>query len=122
MRAIHSPHTGIVDWGFVARHFGKMFKQQGGEIVLNFEAEQFVSSSNPEYPLKIVSTNKVIILSLLTPLLIFLLLFSTDCLIVLLGGMTDFCKRALHDSVWWLAIRSIGAKVGLQPKSKNCAV
>ena len=59
MKAIHSPHTGIVDWGFVARHFGKVFQEKGGEIVLNFEADEFVTSPNPEYPIKIVSKSNV---------------------------------------------------------------
>ena len=35
--AIHSPHTGIVDWGVVARSYGKEFQSSGGEIILNFE-------------------------------------------------------------------------------------
>ncbi|CAF0750971.1 unnamed protein product [Brachionus calyciflorus] len=59
LKAIHSPHTGIVDWGFVAKHFGMMFQKHGGKILLNFEADKFVQSTDPEYPLKIVSTNNV---------------------------------------------------------------
>ena len=55
LKAIHSPHTGIVDWGFVARHFGKVFQEKGGEVVLNFEADEFVRSSDAEYPIRIVS-------------------------------------------------------------------
>ena len=27
VRAIWSPHTGIVDWGLVARHYGKVFQE-----------------------------------------------------------------------------------------------
>jgi 2-hydroxyglutarate dehydrogenase len=61
LRAIHSPHTGIVDWGYVARHFGKTFRERGGQIVLNFEADKFEASPNPEYPLRIVSTQNVIL-------------------------------------------------------------
>lgn len=60
LRAIHSPHTGIVDWGYVARHFGKTFRERGGQIVLNFEADKFEASTNPEFPLRIVSTQNVI--------------------------------------------------------------
>lgn len=55
LKAIHSPHTGIVDWGFVARHFGSNFQKKGGNILLNFEAENFVESTNSEYPIRIVS-------------------------------------------------------------------
>ena len=49
-----------MDWGFVAKHFGSDFQKKGGEIMLNYEAEKFVDSSNPEYPIRIVSRdNKV---------------------------------------------------------------
>lgn len=61
VKAIHSPNTGIVDWGFVAKHFGRTFQQNGGKIILNFEADRFVSSPDPEYPIRIVSKNNVII-------------------------------------------------------------
>ena len=37
VRAIHSPHTGIVDWAEVARSYGEEFKRSGGDIKLNFE-------------------------------------------------------------------------------------
>lgn len=59
IRAIHSPHTGIIDWGFVARHFGMMYQKHGGEIVLNFEAEEFIESENPNYPIRVRSTANV---------------------------------------------------------------
>lgn len=57
LKAIHSPHTGIVDWGFVARNFGTEFEKNGGKIVLNFEANDFVNSTDPNYPIRIKSTN-----------------------------------------------------------------
>jgi len=57
IKAIHSPHTGIVDWGNVARHYGKVYQRNGGTIELNFEAGTFAESANPEYPIRIVSTN-----------------------------------------------------------------
>lgn len=61
LKAIHSPHTGIIDWGYVARHFGMMYQKHGGKIVLNFEADKFVASTNPEFPIRITSkTNTVI--------------------------------------------------------------
>ena len=40
-RAIWSPHTGIVDWGQVARHYGKVFRQAGGSVLTGFEATGF---------------------------------------------------------------------------------
>ncbi len=57
LKAIHSPHTGIVDWGFVARHFGKVFEKNGGQIVCNFEANNFVSSTDSNYPIRISSVD-----------------------------------------------------------------
>ena len=35
--AIHSPHTGIVDWSQVARSYAKNFQDAGGEIELGYE-------------------------------------------------------------------------------------
>jgi len=40
-KAIWSPHTGIVDWGRVARHYGTVFQSRGGKIHTNFEANEF---------------------------------------------------------------------------------
>ena len=37
VRALWSPHTGIVDWGEVATHYGKVFKENGGQILTGFE-------------------------------------------------------------------------------------
>lgn len=39
--ALHSPNTGIVDWGMVARSFGEDFKQNGGKIITGFEVAGF---------------------------------------------------------------------------------
>jgi len=41
IRAIWSPHTGIVDWGRVARHYGTVFSSRGGTIHTGFLAEEF---------------------------------------------------------------------------------
>jgi len=45
VKAIWSPHTGIVDWGLVARHYGKVFQEAGGEIKLGFEVTGFEQGS-----------------------------------------------------------------------------
>jgi len=45
VKAIWSPHTGIVDWGLVARHYGKVFQEAGGEIKLGFEVTGFEQRS-----------------------------------------------------------------------------
>uniref|UniRef100_A0A8D9BA37 L-2-hydroxyglutarate dehydrogenase, mitochondrial n=1 Tax=Cacopsylla melanoneura TaxID=428564 RepID=A0A8D9BA37_9HEMI len=41
LEAIHSPNTGIVDWGMVARVMGDDFEQMGGELKLGQEVESF---------------------------------------------------------------------------------
>ncbi len=48
---MHSPHTGIVDYGLLCRHFGKSFEQLGGQIALNFEADKFLPSGDASYPI-----------------------------------------------------------------------
>eukprot|EP00088_Acartia_fossae_P037541 TRINITY_DN3873_c0_g1_i4.p1 TRINITY_DN3873_c0_g1~~TRINITY_DN3873_c0_g1_i4.p1 ORF type:complete len:348 (-),score=64.74 TRINITY_DN3873_c0_g1_i4:308-1351(-) len=40
-KAIWSPHTGIVDWARVARHYGTVFQSRGGIIHKSFEATEF---------------------------------------------------------------------------------
>ena len=60
LKAIHSPHTGIVDWGLVSRHYGSFFEKHGGKVKLNFEVEDFLTSTSPTHPIRIVSkTNQV---------------------------------------------------------------
>jgi len=41
IRAISSPNTGIVDWARVARHYGTVFQNRGGQIHTHFEACDF---------------------------------------------------------------------------------
>jgi len=55
LRAIWSPHTGIVDWGAVANHYGKTFESGGGEVVKNFEV---VDISEDADDLKITSKRR----------------------------------------------------------------
>ncbi|CAH1407570.1 unnamed protein product [Nezara viridula] len=65
LRAIHSPHTGIVDWGVVTKHYGDDFKSKGGDIFLNFNVCDFQLESESKeiadinkYPIRIVSSDK----------------------------------------------------------------
>ncbi|XP_030855480.1 L-2-hydroxyglutarate dehydrogenase, mitochondrial [Strongylocentrotus purpuratus] len=44
LKAIHSPNTGIVDWGQVARHYGKNFERLGGSVFTNFEVSNFITT------------------------------------------------------------------------------
>ncbi|KAL9699247.1 hypothetical protein quinque_002688 [Culex quinquefasciatus] len=55
LKAIWSPHTGIVDWGLVTQYYGKDFKQAGGDVHLNFEVSKFDESKDPDYPIMVKS-------------------------------------------------------------------
>ena len=50
--ALLSPNTGIVDWGLIARVYGKKFEENGGSVVRDYEVRIFLSDSDP--PSKIV--------------------------------------------------------------------
>ncbi|GAB1609728.1 L-2-hydroxyglutarate dehydrogenase, mitochondrial-like isoform X1 [Argonauta hians] len=54
LRALHSPHTGIVDWREVALSYGENFENNGGQIFTDFAADKFIMSpENSEYPVTI---------------------------------------------------------------------
>uniref|UniRef100_A0A0A9YP20 L-2-hydroxyglutarate dehydrogenase, mitochondrial n=2 Tax=Lygus hesperus TaxID=30085 RepID=A0A0A9YP20_LYGHE len=62
IRALHSPHTGIVDWGLVTKCFAEDFHEIGGTTLLNFEVKTIsnglVSSRNIDiarYPVTLTS-------------------------------------------------------------------
>lgn len=57
IRAIHSPHTGIVDWRQVAISYGANFERAGGKIFTEFAVESF-STDNPDYPVTILGDAK----------------------------------------------------------------
>ena len=59
IKALHSPETGIVDWGVVSRSYGANFKKMGGDIHLNFKVKAFNESPDPEYPVTIKGVNSV---------------------------------------------------------------
>lgn len=56
LKAVWSPHTGIVDWGLVTQYYGKDFKALGGDIHLNFEVQDFKVAE--ESKVKSISSNK----------------------------------------------------------------
>ncbi|XP_050441338.1 L-2-hydroxyglutarate dehydrogenase, mitochondrial [Adelges cooleyi] len=45
-KAIHSPHTGIVDWTTVTRHYAADFEKSGGQLVYNFGVKSFKKGKN----------------------------------------------------------------------------
>lgn len=58
LRAIHSPHTGIVDWAIVTKHYAKDFEKLGGQIIYNFKVNSFEENTTNR-ALKITSENNV---------------------------------------------------------------
>lgn len=60
IRAIHSPHTGIVDWALVTEYYATDFKNAGGEVFCGFEAKSFKQSADPNYPVAISDGKRTI--------------------------------------------------------------
>lgn len=55
IKAIHSPHTGIVDWALVTEYYATDFKNAGGTIFTDFEVKSFSGNSgNEDHPVTIV--------------------------------------------------------------------
>lgn len=51
LRALWSPHTGIVDWALVTRHYAEDIQSAGGEIFLNYEVNNFSEcKEDSEFP------------------------------------------------------------------------
>ena len=62
LKAIHSPHTGIADYGLVANKLIHLFKQDRGSTYTNFEVSGFSEASSSEAgdaPVRIHAKNKV---------------------------------------------------------------
>lgn len=54
LKAIFSPHTGIVDYSVVTKRFATDFKDLNGEIFLNWELAAIEHSEKPDYPIKLI--------------------------------------------------------------------
>jgi 2-hydroxyglutarate dehydrogenase len=59
LKALHSPHTGIVDWGEVTRSYARNFQDVGGDIHLNYCVEEFRTTSDADYPVDVVGAKPV---------------------------------------------------------------
>ena len=67
LKALWSPHTGIVDWGLVSQYYGKDFSAMGGQIHLNFEVNGFTvapesqrgSGDGNKYKIRVTGANGV---------------------------------------------------------------
>jgi len=54
LKALHSPHTGIVDWGLVTQHYGQDFTRSGGDIYLDFNVSKFTETKEgTDFPVTI---------------------------------------------------------------------
>ncbi|XP_033635907.1 L-2-hydroxyglutarate dehydrogenase, mitochondrial-like [Asterias rubens] len=54
VKALTSPHTGIVDWARVAKSFGETFNKKGGHIFTEFEVKGFhMTKEGADYPVTI---------------------------------------------------------------------
>lgn len=61
LKALWSPHTGIVDWGEVTRSYVKDFVERGGKSYLNFEVCQFGEIASADYPVMITDCKNNIV-------------------------------------------------------------
>lgn len=57
LRAIHSPHTAIVDYNLVAKSFADDFQKEGGKVHLNFKLTKFELNETDDYPVSLISDN-----------------------------------------------------------------
>lgn len=58
VKALWSPHTGIVDFKLVTKSYAKDFTDAGGDIYLNFKVNKFSETpTNAEYPVTISSSD-----------------------------------------------------------------
>ncbi|CDW54204.1 DAO domain containing protein [Trichuris trichiura] len=66
LKAIWSPHTGIVDWAVVTKQLSKDLIESGGQVITNFCVDKFelneqlsVSKSSDAFPLSLFSRDQV---------------------------------------------------------------
>uniref|UniRef100_A0A8R1HW95 L-2-hydroxyglutarate dehydrogenase, mitochondrial n=1 Tax=Caenorhabditis japonica TaxID=281687 RepID=A0A8R1HW95_CAEJA len=55
LKALWSPHTGIVDWKFVTKKFGEDFEKRGGKIFTSYPLKNISDNSDPSYPIRVSS-------------------------------------------------------------------
>ncbi|CAK5070109.1 unnamed protein product [Meloidogyne enterolobii] len=56
IKAIWSPHTGIVDWAVVTLKMAEDFKQMGGDIELGWTLNKIEESNDPQTPIKLIDS------------------------------------------------------------------
>ena len=79
IKAIWSPHTGIVDWARVARKYGEVFQDKGGNIHLGCELRDFKQTKNDKHPVQIDTNQGTINVSLQQTYFILFILTCFSC-------------------------------------------
>lgn len=58
LKALWSPHTGIVDYALVTKEYARDIHRAGGNVIVDFEVGKFATNSNaPDYPVRIEALN-----------------------------------------------------------------
>ena len=60
--SIISTYLGIIDWAQVAENYGKIFKQNGGEIHMNFDVTSISANDDSTMPLRIKGSDNQVLL------------------------------------------------------------
>ncbi|XP_076354140.1 L-2-hydroxyglutarate dehydrogenase isoform X2 [Tachypleus tridentatus] len=69
LKALWSPHTGIVDWGEVNHSYSKDFRLRGGDVYLQFEvcgfhmvpeSQRFTTFSQKQFPVRVTSGKQTV--------------------------------------------------------------
>ncbi|EGT30836.1 hypothetical protein CAEBREN_17982 [Caenorhabditis brenneri] len=56
LKALWSPHTGIVDWGYVTKRFGEDFEKRGGKIYTSYPLQKIEDNlKDSNYPIRVSS-------------------------------------------------------------------
>lgn len=64
MKALWSPHTGIIDFGNVTKSYAENFKNKGGTVYTNFAVDKFATGAEGTpgnegnlYPVTVIAKN-----------------------------------------------------------------
>ena len=66
LKAVHSPHTGIIDYKVVAQSYGETFEKHGGSVITDFPVSKFAlatesssgSKDGLKYPITVTGDQK----------------------------------------------------------------
>lgn len=66
MKAVHSPHTGIIDYKLVTQSYGDTFEKHGGTVYTDFPVSKFTMAAESQsgsqeglkYPITVTGVQK----------------------------------------------------------------